>query len=167
MIEHLYDRGVRAIDGPLCHANGIAWRRDRKRLHQLHLCLALYLSPSRASPFSPAAQRASTSRSLARATDDASESSLYMVGPSPSGRRPVNGRDSLFADGISQADGRTDGRSTATERGRERRVRRPAVVEIPRTSRETLGERLPVPQVRTRRAMQFPGVDSPTSGIAR
>lgn len=69
----------------------------------LSLSLSLLLSPSLSlllsRPFSTAAQRASTSRS--RATDDTSESSLYMVGPSPSGRRPVNGRDSLFADGIS------------------------------------------------------------------
>ena len=107
MIDHLYDRGVRTI-GPLCHANGIAWRRDRKRLQRevpsslfsLPLPLSLSLSLLLSRPFSTAAQRASTSRS--RATDDTSESSLYMVGPSPSGRRPVNGRDSLFtADGIS------------------------------------------------------------------
>ena len=66
----------------------------------LSLSLSLPLSLLLSRPFSTAAQRASTSRS--RATDDTSESSLYMVGPSPSGRRPVNGRDSLFtADGIS------------------------------------------------------------------
>lgn len=101
MIDHLYDRGVRTI-GPLCHANGIAWRRDRKRLQREvpSSLFSLSLSLSLSSLFNGrAAQRASTSRS--RATDDTSESSLYMVGPSPSGRRPVNGRDSLFADGIS------------------------------------------------------------------
>lgn len=88
--------------------------------------LSLRLFPARGRP-SPshqscrpcaAAQRASTSRS--RATDDTSESSLYMVGPSSSGRRPVNGRDSLFADGIS---GRRTNGWPSGRRGEEPRKR--------------------------------------------
>ena len=98
----------------------------REPAFSLFLSLSLSLFPARGRP-SPssracrpcaAAQRASTSRS--RATDDTSESSLYMVGPSPSGRRPVNGRDSLFTDGIS---GRRTNGWPSGRRGEEPRKR--------------------------------------------
>lgn len=79
--------GVRTIDGPLCLANGIATDGDRKRSIE---------GTNRAS--SSFSNRESIDFSRDRCY--ASESSLYMVGPSPSGRRPVNGRDSLFGDGI-------------------------------------------------------------------
>ena len=142
MIEHLYDRrSVQTIDGPLCHANGIALAQRQEAATESHLgqpSISLVVSfPLAVAPFPQpcrpcAAQRASTSRS--RATNDTSESSLYMVGPSPSGRRPVNGRDSLFADGIS---GRRTNEWPSGRRGEE---------EIPRSvARDLCRERRAYP----------------------
>lgn len=128
MIEHLYDRVVQTIGGPLCHANGIAWCRDRKRLQKgtsasllsLSLSLLVSLSPFLSSSLSTAVLHREH-RLLARARPT-TRVNLVCIWSGPVRLAGVQSMDVIHCSATeSQADGRTDGR--VGEEGREERSR--------------------------------------------
>ena len=133
MIDHLYDRGVRTI-GPLCHANGIAWRRDRKRLQREVPSSLFSLSPSLSLSLSfslvPFQRPRREHRLLARARPT-TRVNLVCIWSGPVRLAGVQSMDVIHCSlpTESQADGRTyvcmyvcmDGR--AGEGGREERNR--------------------------------------------
>lgn len=114
MIDHLYDRGVRTI-GPLCHANGIAWRRDRKRLQRevpsslfsLSPFLSFSLPPSLSFSLVPFQRPHREHRLLARARPT-TRVNLVCIWSGPVRLAGVQSMDVIHCSPTeSQADGRT------------------------------------------------------------
>ena len=130
MIDHLYDRGVRTI-GPLCHANGIAWRRDRKRLQRevpsslFSLPLPLSLSLSLSFSLVPFQRPRREHRLLARARPT-TRVNLVCIWSGPVRLAGVQSMDVIHCSlpTESQADGRTYVCMYVWTAGREKGVER-------------------------------------------